>query len=232
MGCHTDDVAVADGETVPPYVAVFLIVGVCVCGSRQTGAVALRRIGAVAGGRPCGHTYVGLAQDVAADDVALVVDEFVDVVELRTVGGRVILIPHLLAALGHVDGRLLAYLQYGLVVCLGEVFVPLACRHILREERMAVGLAGRAVLGKTAVHLHAIADDEALVVGVDACAYPYHHAVFAGLERLVVLGGLLHGILQTAEVTLVAVVGDGVGLRSVHPFATPGVAGVGVEVGV
>ena len=162
----------------------------------------------------------------------MVIDQLGGKVVLRTVGGLVFLIPQLLGALGHVHGRLLAYLQDGLVVGLGQAFVSLAGRHILREQRMAVALAGIAVFRETAIHLHAVADYKALVVGVDAGAYPYHHAVFARLQTLVVLRCLLHGILQTAEVTLVAVVGDGVGRCSVYRFAAPGVAGVGKEVGV
>ena len=162
----------------------------------------------------------------------MVIDQLGGKVVLRTVGGLVLLIPQFLGVLGHVHGRLLAYLQDGLVVGLGQAFVSLACRHILREQRMAVALAGRTVLGESAVHLHTVADHKTFVVGVDAGAYPYHHAVFARLQTLVVFRCLLHGILQTAEVTLVAVVSDGVGRSSVYRFATPGVAGVGEEVGV
>ena len=102
----------------------------------------------------------------------------------------------------------LAYLKYCLVVGLSAWCVCQTSRNVLREQRFALLFAWCSFLGEASIHLHSIANDEALVVSIYSGTYPYNLRLesYIVLVQGVVLGGHFHSQLQSADVSFLAVV--------------------------
>ena len=73
---------------------------------------------------------------------------------------------------------------------------------------MAVVFSRIAFVWKTAYYLHLVSDNKAFVVCIDACTYPNYYPVFLVCDILIQFCRSFHSVLQTADVTLLSVVGN------------------------
>ena len=183
--CHIiNNVAMANGESVPLHIGILFIHAglvttdiilpvVAACFVAAVLVALVCTVIAIACHMPGCHTHVGLIQYVVALAEVFVISTSVDQIHGERVGSTIVARYVQFVFRIAINRRLLAYLKYGLIVRLLAVFVSIACRHILRQQRFALLFAWSSVLRESTIHLHAIANYESLVVGVYTCAYPY-----------------------------------------------------------
>ena len=175
---------------------------------------------------PSCHTHVGLIQYVVALAEVFVISTSIDQIHSERVGSAIVARYIQFVVRIAIDGRLLAYLKYGFVVGLCATGISRTSRNVLREQRLALLFAWCSVLGEASVHLHSIANDEALVVGVYTSTYPYNLRFESRvvLVKGIVLGCHFHSQLQSAYVSFLAVVVYTIIIGFVYPVKLVGIA--------
>ena len=213
-----NNVAVANGESVPLHIFVFLIYARFVAAdiifpvpATAEAAVfvgTIRRTVTVSCHMPSCHTNVRLIQNI------------VSLAHAGSVTGNVCgtFIYYFRSKRGYVKivtctachWRFLAYLKYSFIIGLFTVFVCRTSRNVLRKQRFAFLFAWISVLGETSINLDTITDYKALIVGIYTGSNPYHLRFESCIVLVqgVVLGSHFHCQLQTADISFLAVVVD------------------------